>query len=61
MKDLRSSIESIKGKLNLDGTEIYSEDGQTIVDIAELDTEKALDILGIKKTANAAKGKFSIF
>lgn len=43
-----SSI-NIPSKLNLDGTELYGEDGQTIADIAELDTKEVLEVLDIKK------------
>jgi hypothetical protein len=49
LKDLISFTESIKESFNLDGTEIYGEDGQTIADVAELGTIEILEILDIKK------------
>jgi hypothetical protein len=42
-------------KLNLDGTELYGEDGQTIVDIAELGTIEILEILDIKKDCKSSQ------
>lgn len=42
--DINSSSE-----LNLDGTELYGEDGQTVSDITELDNKEKLEILDIKK------------
>jgi hypothetical protein len=35
--------------LKLDGTELYGEDGQTIVDLEELDAIGILEILNTKK------------
>jgi hypothetical protein len=55
LKDLISSTESIKESFNLDGTELYGEDGKAIVDIVELGTIEILDILGIKKDCKSSQ------
>lgn len=48
-KDLKSSIESIKTTFDLDGTEIYNSDGQTVCDLDSLSPGEVLEILDIKK------------
>lgn len=40
---------NIFGKCNLDSTELYGPDGQTIADIENLSPKELLDILDIKK------------
>lgn len=40
---------NIFGKCNLDGTELYDSNGQTIADIENLNPKEILDILDIKK------------
>lgn len=44
-----NSSVNIPSKCNLDGTEIYGLDGQTVVDITDLTTEEIENILEIKK------------
>lgn len=44
MKDLKDSIENADN-LNLDGTELYGIDGQTIVDIREMAIEHIKNFL----------------
>ncbi|SHJ65240.1 hypothetical protein SAMN05444401_3579 [Clostridium amylolyticum] len=48
-KVLKSSIEGIKDSFELDGTEIYGQDGQTVYDIEGLALGEIIEILEIKK------------
>lgn len=49
LKGSKSSIESTKGKLSLDNTELYDSTGKTIGDIQGLEPKEILEILDIKK------------
>lgn len=48
---------NISSKCDLDGTELYGVDGQTIADLQELNPEDLKNILDIKKSCKSSQNK----